>query len=220
VIGDSRSFWNEEAFGALGGVRKLRNFVIEYEATLDRALKQVEAVDRAFEEHQMKCRRMGMREPKELTQGLTPDLLGAKLLHEARVDCIAMEIASLKEWLARAETSEREIMEARCLQYGPWGTGVGEPLREIDFQPVVGDEEGFLRISCARSPYDGMLVADYREFVCGPWVKRISAEMAAALEKVRDVTLPEAERDKWWPVSQQGGKHVPFDQLPPRPEGF
>jgi hypothetical protein len=90
VIGDSRSFWNEEAFGALGGVRKLRNFVIEYEATLDRALKQVEAVDRAFEEHQMKCRRMGMREPKELTQGLTPDLLGAKLLHEARVDCIAM----------------------------------------------------------------------------------------------------------------------------------
>lgn len=213
VIGDSRSFWNEEAFGALGGVRKLHNFVVEYEATLERAMKQVEAVARAFEEHKLKCKRLGMREPKELP----PDLLEPRLLAEARVDCIVMEIASLKELLARAEASEQKIMDDKVLMYGPWGSGVGEPVRQIDGQPVVIDEEGYPRIDCQKSPYHGMKVCDYRDYVRRPWIDKITAEQAAAWEKAKDTTLPMAERERWAELSQQygGGKTLPWDRLPP-----
>jgi len=58
--------------------------------------------------------------------------------------------------------------------------------------------------------------------VSKPWRASRRAEAAAARAKAEDGRLPQAERDKWLAVSTKllRTAPLPWDELPPRPEGL
>jgi hypothetical protein len=209
------SYMNQQTW-SMSDRAGLVGLVGEYNGKLINCLALVDGVDDVFEERKMQRRRSGQTEPTEMP----PDLLATKFKFEAWADVIQEEIAHLKELLGHFIVREKKEVEDRVLFYGPVGASHGEPTVEIDGQPCRVDEDGYPRIACKKSPYDGMLVVDYREKVSRPWRQALREEAAMAREKIADVTLPKAERDKYWSISQKAGRPVPWDELPPRPEGL
>ena len=71
------------------------------------------------------------------------------------------------------DQAEVAVQAAAVLQYGPRGQGRLRDgiLAEIDGQPCTQDTEGLFGLDCAKSPFHGMLVADYREHIVKVWGK-------------------------------------------------
>ncbi|MBU4357128.1 MAG: hypothetical protein KJ822_17580 [Proteobacteria bacterium] len=113
-------------------------------------------IDGQLEQMQAQARRQGKVEPTELPPAIQQERVEA----EARFDIICKEIAMVRGKLAELEAREEKAKDSEVLKYGPCGTSKGDPVRMIDFQPVVPDSEGVLRISCPRSPYNKMKVSD------------------------------------------------------------
>ena len=104
---------------------------------------------------------------------------------EARQDVVRDEIKRLRHMKERI--SERfEEENNPCLPRGPIGNSKlrNGILVVIDGQVVAPDPEGVLRIKDSRSSYDGMLVADYKEYVVPRWrAKREAFDKAKRREE-------------------------------------
>jgi hypothetical protein len=213
----NKSHWHDETFmkSSKGGLALL---LAEYEGNLERALQLVDMVPLAFEDYKLKRRRNGEPEPETMPE----HLLSEQFRLEARADCILEEIDALKELLASHAERERQEKENRVLMNGPMGSIWGEPIIEIDYQPVRYDSEGFPYIDCPTSPYDGMKVIDYREHICKPWRQAKDAAYMKIYEKTKDDSLTEKQR---WNLFEKAtrvlkdrkGEIVPW---PKRPEGM
>ena len=99
-------------------------------------------------------------------------LLERRLLAEAGLDITKRELEVLKDQLqTRFIEPIKQAEEKSMLAYGPIGTAVlrNGVIALIDGQ-AVERIDGVLVIVSEKSPYKGMAVSDYREFVVKPWV--------------------------------------------------
>lgn len=105
-------------------------------------------------------RLMGLPVEKEMTG----EVLDKKLELEASLDVSISELDTLKEWLSKYTEKAEESRKDSVLRYGlqcsisllngKIDTIDGQRVQYIDNQPVIQDE---------HSPYNGMLVGDYRK---------------------------------------------------------
>jgi len=126
------------------------------EINLDFKIYQQQRVNRGF--------------PK--TEKMPRELREKKFKLEARQDVLREEIEEIERRLKEFTKREEQGEDSRLLCDGPTGTGklTKGILVEIAGQKVRLDRNSVLIIDDSRSPYDGMLVADYREHVSEPWV--------------------------------------------------
>lgn len=179
----------------------LQGLLAELEAQVQGVAGLLEKIDVEFQNRKIQARRQGKVEPETMP----PELLVEKLRAEGRHDVLLEEVDKIRGLIAAKEAPEKAAEEAAVLRHGPTGGGKGDPLRVIDGQDVICDRKGNLRISCKKSPYDGMLVVDYRVHVCEPFRQK----MARLVEEERK---PDPNRPLRCVVA--------WEDLPPRPKGF
>lgn len=90
---------------------------------------------------------------------------------EAMMDVLREEVQEIEKWLEKAREPIKAQENLMMLKYGPAGRG---SLRDgvvnvLDGQHCGQTAKGLLVIDDTRSPYHGMLVADYREQVVKAW---------------------------------------------------
>jgi hypothetical protein len=104
----------------------------------------------------------------------------------AACDVGAEEVDKLEILLEKFQDKRRAIADSLVLRNGPVGSGRIRDgvLVEMDGQKVVVNDDRHLVIHDERSPYNGMLVDDYRRHVVIPWLathKRTEAAERATL---------------------------------------
>jgi len=136
---------------------------------------RLEAMDAEFTGLQARAKREGRRCPTEMP----PDMAARRVEQEARLGAARDEAAELKKRIAAFKAEEEKEAARRLLPRGPEGTGKLCPTADapqgrlvlIDGQSVAPDPKtGELVIAEAKSPYHGVRVADYREFVVHPYL--------------------------------------------------
>jgi hypothetical protein len=183
--------------------RGLQGLITELEGTATRAAGLLESITAEFENQKVRARREGKTEPTEFP----PDLAQTAAECQARADLLALELEFVRERLKEAEAREEKKKDEGLLRFGPIGSGKGDPLREIDFQPVKADADGVLIIDCPKSPYHEMRVVDYREKVCKPFVAWKRRPLSPE-EKALGASAP-----------PRGCFTISWEDLPPRPGG-
>lgn len=100
-----------------------------------------------------------------------PELLVQRLRWEAKLDVLRREAEFLNDRIANYQQQKRVEHNKAVLVFGPRGHGSlrNGVLAEIDGQET-GYKDEVLIICDAASPYRGMAVSDYREFVSKPWL--------------------------------------------------
>jgi len=148
-----------------------------------------------------------------------PKMLLERRLHaEAGMDITNRELEVLKDQLqTRFITPIKDAEEKSMLAYGPIGSAVLQNgvVALIDGQ-AVERIDGVLVITSEKSPYKGMVVSDYREFVVRPFVigRRKHDE---ELVKKRAEELRTTGRSDILVTNSH--KKIHASSLPPLPEG-
>ena len=199
-------------------------------ALLPKCQQELENIYLRFEAYQQTRMGLGFRRPEEWEE----DLLNERLDIEARGDVLTEEITELKKRLSEAIARERKPTDEKIIEFGPIGNievhGFNGPegmcglLKTIDKQHVTRIATGEMIIDDERSPYDGMLVADYREFLMQPWSasrKRLLDQRAAAMlkneqDEARAKGLFIPQELSRWPSLHPVAKW----ELPPWPQGI
>lgn len=202
ILNPSRYQCNEAAM-RMFGKGSLRSFIADYEdkgGYISRYEEEVEAIEEEFSNYQQEATNLGKSIADEMPKKMRRNWLEA----QARLDIKLEELDRLRKVYEEIDVKDREAADRRVLYYGPIGVGRHDPLKEIDGQAVGQTENGELVISDNRSPYNGMLVRDYREFVVKPFVRnqerckrnrRISsANLPPWPENVKQHSEPEVER--------------------------
>jgi hypothetical protein len=205
---------NQSATGSIGSKVDAQRRISEGQARAEQIQEEIEAINLKFENVKVTARREGRPEPAEMPQELRKE----RLELEAELDVIPEKAAQFEEILAKIEAREQAEQDAKILQYGPVGHGKLRDgiLSMIDGQPIRVNRKGILIISCKKSPYDGMLVADYRLHIAAPFAK-------ARAEKSREYedAIAEKERElrelKKLKPNLEGV--IARGDLPPRPPG-
>jgi len=154
------------------------------------AQEKVNNLEFEFQRYTQRSINQGYAAPEEMPKHLLNDY------HEALawLDIKKEEADKLRKLIKEKETSEKQEMEHRrrreVLRFGPQGNGAGNPLREIDGQNVAIDEDGELGICEEHSPYNGMKVRNYREFIVKPFLKKRSGMS-------RTQTIPRSKLPAW-----------------------
>ncbi len=110
----------------------------------------------------------------------------------ARYDVYREERDYLNETIEKIKNQQQEIARKKILQNGPRGSGKLNDgyLIIIDGQKVssikTDKEETLLIIDEPSSPYDGLAVADYREFIVKPFLKSNGALHAKMHKEASD----------------------------------
>lgn len=109
----------------------------------------------------------GKRAPKDMPKEMCDRLLMA----EAALDICQEEIEFLEKKLLTFTDRDKKESEYALLKRGPEGAGKlrNGVLIRVDGQTVKPDSKGVLRICDERSPYHGMMTADYFELIVRPW---------------------------------------------------
>lgn len=187
---------------------------------IDEKKQKVVDIEVRFERMQEARRKSG---DAPLT-GLPSDLQRERLVLEARIDVLALELAAVQKVEKERQDREQAAAEAEILKFGPMCSG---RLRDgvlaiIDGQPVIS-KRGTLRIACKSSPYDGMAVSDYKAMAAA-WQKsrrRERRERMSFLEgKRKEKTATVAEVEELAQLSDPKAlKRISRAALPPRPRG-
>lgn len=164
------------------------------------------------------------REGRTVDDEVWPEhLLARRCKSEGKLDCALRELELLKERLEKYYTKpEAELLEKACLEYGPRGNGRLRDgrLAEIDEQRVeyvkLEDGDEILVIIQSNSPFRGMSVQDYRNFVVSPWTKQRSMQISN-LEKQRQKELAETGFSKI--VVRSNNRKIHPSSIPAWPEG-
>lgn len=151
---------NSEGFYYKGNQRMI--------ADIPNALRKLEALQKRFENYQQERVNLGYRKPEEWPSGLDVE----KQSLEAQLDVMYEEVEVVKGHLNDYIEAEKTVHNGKMLLSGPRGNGrlQGGVLIEIDDQNV-GQINGHLVIVDEDSPYHGISVPDYREYISEPWAK-------------------------------------------------
>jgi hypothetical protein len=164
--------FNSDKFSAISTIFWDRNAIeteikILQEASVPELRKQLQECESRFESYCQQREAAGYDRPT----AWPPHLLKDRCRAEARLDVTQREIEFLQSKLATLFVEpERKQSEDRVLAYGPIGTGklTGGVLTEIDGQRTELIDT-VLVITSEASPYRGMRVRDYREFIVKPY---------------------------------------------------
>jgi hypothetical protein len=203
ILSGSKSVMDPTAW-QMASKKGLEALLIEWQGKAERVADLLEKIGAAFENRKVQARRAGRPEPETMPQ----DLLEEKHKAEARADVTAEEIDFVRGILANRAAKEQAERDTRLLlTHGPVGSGKGDPVVEIDGQPVRANWKGDLIIDCPKSPYNKMRLADYIAKVVLPFLK---------IQR-RPLTKKEQDMGAYRPL--RGGS-VKWEDLPPRPAGF
>lgn len=182
--------------------------------------EELKDVERRFQNYRQKKVNEGYRPIPNDLDHYPDDLKEKRLKLEAEYDVRMMEVAWIDKALEKYDNQSEEIIRDNVLKYG---CKQSSKLRdgivaEIDGQKCSINSKGLVIIDDAQSPYDGMLVADYRSVVC---------EEFSAMQKAKDqawlLRLQEQARIDGLPIPKQtplmGGKTVSRESLPKWPSG-
>ena len=176
--------------------------------------KKLQELESSFNGHCEQQINMGRKKPERWPK----DLLEPRLKFEAFMDITKREIEVLKEQLNKRFLEPiKQAEEKRMLERGPLGVGEmrGGILIMIDGQ-AVDRVEGVMVITSEKSPYKGMAVSDYREYVSKPWI--ISRrKRAAELERQRSDEIRKTGYSNI--VINLGNRVINKASLPPWPNG-
>jgi hypothetical protein len=130
--------------------------------------KKLQELTSSFNGHCEQQINMGRKKPERWPK----DLLEPRLKFEAFMDITKREIEVLKDQLNKRFIEPIKQAEAQgMLKRGPLGVGEmrGGILIMIDGQ-ACEKIDGVMVITSEKSPYNGMAVSDYREYVSKPWI--------------------------------------------------
>lgn len=132
------------------------------------AKKKLAAVQNQFDSYCDTREAQGHPRPKSWP----PHLLEERLRCEARIDVLLREAESVRDRIAQYHALENTEHAKGVLAYGPLGNGRLRDgiLVEIDGQTCDYKNDTLIILDSA-SPYNGMAVSDYREFVSNPWLE-------------------------------------------------
>jgi hypothetical protein len=140
----------------------------------------IDSIHKQFKIAQQMAANMGNAVPEKM-----PDELQTKLYQaEADYDVTLEEIDAIKAYIDALVKQKANESNQLVLRHGPIGTGSMDNgiLAEIDGQTVKPDRDGVLRIDDKRSPYNGMLVADYKRHILKPYHKELRRLREEAIE--------------------------------------
>jgi len=162
-----RTFWDRST---------IESKLFELENNLIPASEQkVKDIEEKFAENNRKRLRTGHEEYSTMPEPMLTDYYRER----AQITVSKGEVEELQKWLQVYTDHDQMVEDAKVLQYGLRGHGVfhgtrasnpalAETLKTIDNQFCELTEEGLLIIKDDRSPYNGMLVSDYRK-LCKIW---------------------------------------------------
>jgi hypothetical protein len=133
---------------------------------LPKAQAALEAAIQEFDKAGDKARRCG----KPVPESEPAAIRGKRLRAEAKVDITADEVTALRRMAEQKKKEEAAKKSTPPLPHGPCGLAIGEPVRNIDNQPVV-ERDGELFISCQGSPYDGLSLPVYNVEIVMPFLR-------------------------------------------------
>ena len=124
-------------------------------------------VDEQFKHYQQRRVNEGNRRPEEMPTEMKEE----KLKLEARLDIATEELDVINVHLSKIESKKRVGDDSKVLKHGPRGHGWLKAgiLWEMDGQNVRLTNKDVLVIDDKRSPFDGMMCADYKEHIVRPW---------------------------------------------------
>lgn len=137
------------------------------QAELPAIYQQIEQVHAKYEAVKKRL----LREGKDPHKDMPPDVEEQKQRIEALYDIRMEEAEQIKKWINNYREEERREFNKKMLQKGPQGTAQlyrGTPYH-IDYQKCDLNEDGVPIIVDEDSPYKGMSVADYRQYIVKPW---------------------------------------------------
>jgi len=176
--------------------------------------KKLQELESSFNGHCEQQINMGRKKPERWPK----DLLEPRLKFEAYMDITKREIEVLKEQLHKRFIEPIKQAEAQgMLKRGPLGVGEmrGGILIMIDGQ-ACEKIDGVMVITSEKSPYKGMSVADYREFVVKPWsISRRKRNLE--LEKMRAEEIRKTGKSTIY--ISMGNRVINKASLPPWPNG-
>ena len=104
----------------------------------------------------------------------TPGDRDRVLLCEATLDIVGEEIDWLRTRIRALEAPLKAKHDAQMLLYGPQGSGTG--LNSVDGQTIARLQDGRPYIDDPRSPFNRMLLVDYRQHVAHPYLKGLTGK--------------------------------------------
>jgi len=137
-------------------------------SSISLAKKKLAAVQNQFDSYCDTKEAQGHARPKSWPS----HLLEERLRCEAKLDVTLREAEAIRDRIAQYQALENTEHIKGVLAYGPLGNGRLRDgiLVEIDGQ-TCDYKNDTLIIFDSASPYNGMAVSDYREFVCKPWLE-------------------------------------------------
>ncbi|MBN2611768.1 MAG: hypothetical protein JXB00_09465 [Bacteroidales bacterium] len=185
-----------------------------YTARLPLIQAQIAEIEQKFKDFQQQRINEGYKKPEKMPEKMFIDLLRL----QASEDVTTEEIEFLQEKLNEFEELLIKEKSENILACGPKGSGrlQGGFLVEIDGQQVTS-LKGVLVISEKTSPYYGLSVFDYREFVAKPWTTERKRKMSD-LQKKRELQLKEQGYSNIQLKNLLGHK-IDKSILPPFPKG-
>ena len=183
--------------------------------------KELEDLNNEWQDYRQSRVNHGFRFVEDKLENWPPQLKPRRLILEATIDVRIEELTLIeKELLIYADKKEEDrskmVLQYGCRQVskvnGPHGSVSiidGQRCSIIKGRPVIDD---------TLSPYNGMAVVDYREFVCTAFRAKQKIRNAERLvhfqEKAKEENLPIPNS---LPVS--GPRRVAKSELPKWPEG-
>ena len=176
--------------------------------------KKLQELESSFNGHCEQQINMGRKKPERWPK----DLLEPRLKFEAYMDITKREIEVLKEQLHKRFIEPiKQAEEKSMLARGPLGVGEmrGGILIMIDGQ-ACEKIDGVMVITSEKSPYRGMAVSDYREYVSKPWsISRRKRNLE--LEKMRAEEIRKTGKSDIY--ISMGNRVIDKSSLPPWPNG-
>lgn len=209
-----RTFWDRSS---------IESKIFEIENNLIPAVEQkVKDIENSFDDYKQKRIRTGHEEPTSMK----PDMLREWYKTIARLTVYRGEVEELRKWLKEYSDHDQMIEDSKVLAYGLRGYGVFhgtrasnptlvDVLKEIDGQRCELTDDEVLIIRDDRSPYNGMLVSDYRR-LSREWLQERSKAEEQAFK-----LLQEQYEEQGLPVPKSPAKapsRVNKSSLPKWPE--
>jgi len=176
--------------------------------------KKLQELENSFNGHCEQQINRGYKNPERWPK----DLLEPRLKFEAFMDITKREIEVLNEQLKKRFLEPiKQAEEKRMLERGPLGVGEmrGGILILMDGQ-ACEKIDGVMVITSEKSPYKGMAVSDYREYVVKPWSisrrkRNLELEKMKA-EEIRKTGKSDIYISMW-------NRVIDKSSLPPWPDG-
>lgn len=173
-------------------------------ATIPKVKEQLRRLEKRFKNYQQQKVNEGHSRPKEMPK----EMLEERLQLEARLDVLNEELRELNKRLEVIKNEEEQEHNQLLLANGVASSSslMNGIVREIDGQNVSLNANSVLIIDDALSPYDGLLVADYRVHISTPWrmaTDRLRNEKAALSRQLISKGLYEERFKAEWEQLRQ-----------------